>query len=263
MNELFDLRRFARVLINDLLQLQLRRIAFASLGLAGIGFFVYLVNVSASPEAEDPQIAYAQFAALLFLGGAIFTSMIFNDMHHPLERYHYLMLPCSNLERFVSRYVISAPLFVLYAIVLYKVFEVAANFLCALLREGSVVAPFDLSSPLVWDLVTGYFVVHVFVYAGAVWFRSNALIKTLFTGFVFWGLSGALLFLSVRLMYWDAFISMFDTNPDGPYINFEFIAFGTDDGFLWYHKLLGGALLLWFLFLAWLGLKEHEVQGGL
>ncbi|MDY6982030.1 MAG: hypothetical protein SV422_02990 [Pseudomonadota bacterium] len=263
MNDHFDLHRFARVLINDLMQLQLRRIAFASLGLAGLGFLVYLANVSSGPEAEDLPIAYAQFSALLFLGGAIFTSMIFNDMHHPLERYHYLMLPCSNLERFASRYLISAPLYVLYAIVLYKVFEVGANFLCALLREGRVVAPLDLRSSMLWDLVKGYFILHVFVYTGAIWFRSNALIKTMFTGFVIWGLFGALLFLSIRLMYWDAFISMFDTNPEGPYINFEFIAAGLDDGPLWYHKLLGGALLLWVLFLAWLGLKEHEVQGGL
>jgi hypothetical protein len=263
MNDLFNLRRFARALANDLLQLQLRRIAIASLGFAGIGFLVYLVNVSAGPQAEDPQLALAQFATLLFLGGAIFTSMIFNDMHHPLERYHYLMLPYSNLERFVSRYLVSAPLFVLYVIVLYKAFEVGANFVCALLQEGRVVAPLDLGSPLLWNLVKGYFIVHIFVYAGAIWFRSNALIKTLFTGFVFWALAGLLLFLSVRLMYRDSFISLFETNPDGPYINVEFIALGLDDGLQWYHTLLLRAFLAWFLFLAWLGLKEHEVQGGL
>lgn len=262
MNDIFDPRRFAHVLINDLLQLQLRRIAFASLGLAGIGFFVYFVNLSADTDVADAQLAFVQFATLLFLGGAIFTSMIYNDMHHPLERYHFLMLPYSNLERFVSRYLISAPLFVLYAIVLYKVFEVCANFVCALLREGRVVAPLDLDSPFLWNTVKTYFVMHIFVYAGAIWFHSNALIKTLFTGFVLWALFGALLFISVRLMYWDSFISLFDTNPEGPYINFEFLAVG-EDGFMWYHKLLFSALLLWFLFLAWLGLKEHEVQGGL
>ncbi|HEY0963731.1 MAG TPA: hypothetical protein VGE69_15380 [Pseudomonadales bacterium] len=261
MNDIFDPRRFARVLLNDLLQLQPRRVAFASLGLAGLGLLVYLANVGTPvAQAEGSPLALVQFAALLLLGGSIFTSMIFNDMHHPLERYHYLMLPCSNLERFVSRYLISAPLYVLYAIVLYKVFEIGANFVCALLREGRVVAPLDLGATGFIELVKAYFFLHLFVFGGAIWFRSHALLKTMFAGFVFWALFGTAFFVAVRLFYRDAFISLFETNPDGPYLNFEFLFI---DGVVWLHKLLFAAFLAWCLFLAWLGLKDHEVQGGL
>lgn len=260
MNDIFDVRRFLHVLVNDLKLLQARRIAFASLGLAGIGMLMYLL--ATLPEESPGEVAATLFSVLLLGGGAIFTSMIYNDMHDPLERFHYLMLPCSNLERFLSRYLITAPLFVLYAIVLYSVFEPAANFLCAQLRDGRTVAPLDLDSPLLRGAIVGYFVLHVFIYTGAIWFRSYALMKTLFASFVLWASLGTAFFLALRLFYLDSFISLFETNPAGPYFNFEYLHLDSENP-QWYYRLLLWAFLLWILFLAYLGLKEHEVRDGL
>lgn len=259
MNDIFDFKRFVHVFVNDLKLLQARRVAFASLGLAGIGMLFYLL--AALPE-QSPEVALTLFSVLLIGGGSIFTSMIYGDMHDPLGRFHYLMLPCSNLERFVSRYLITAPLFVLYAIALYSVFEVVANPLCAYLRDGRTVAPLDLGSEAFRAVVTAYFGLHVFIYAGAIWFRSYALMKTLFASFVLWASLGIVGFLAIRLIYWDSFIGLFEFNPAGPYFNFEYLHL-NDENLQWFYKLLLWALLLWTLFLAYLGLKEHEVQDGL
>src|SRR5690606_14860576 len=95
----FNLQRFFHVLIGNLILLHARKIGFASLGLAGIGLICYAVNVSAE-QGDNGEVAMVMFGILLLGGGSIFTSMIYNDMHHPLERFQYLMLPCSNLERF-------------------------------------------------------------------------------------------------------------------------------------------------------------------
>lgn len=256
----FQYSRFQRALINDLLLLDVRRILVASLGLMVIGCLLYLANTSAADQSDPTPVASVLFLVLLHCGGAIVTSMIFNDMHHPLERFHYLTLPISNLERFLSRYLITAPLFVLYAIALYLVFEVLANQLCLLLSERTV-PPLDLGSEMVHVGIRDYFFVHVFVFAGAIWFRSYALIKTLFASFVFFALLGVVSFVALRIVYWDSFISLFQMNPDGPYVNIELGNFGN--GSAWYQKLLFAAFLLWTLFLAFLGLKEHEVQDGL
>ena len=60
---------------------------------------------------------------MLIVGGLICTSTIFADLHHPLQRFHYLTLPCSNLERFLSRYLLSAPLYYLYVLVAYAILD--------------------------------------------------------------------------------------------------------------------------------------------
>ncbi|MEY4641310.1 MAG: hypothetical protein RLZZ227_1304 [Pseudomonadota bacterium] len=258
----FQLSRFLRVLANDLLLLDSRRVLFASLGLVAIGTLIYVASVAPSAGAALPQLANLMFLVLLIGGGSIFTSMIFNDMHHPLERFHYLTLPCSNLERFLSRYLITAPLFVAYTVVLYRIFEMFANFLCALFWDGETVPLLEPGSDMVSNGIQEYFLLHVFVFAGAIWFRSYALIKTWFAAFVFFAALGIVCFVAMRIVYWDSFVSLFTPNPAGPYINFEALAFG-EDGLAWYQKLLGLGFLLWVLFLAYLGLREHEVQDGL
>jgi hypothetical protein len=259
--DIFNWQRFLRVFFNDLLLLQARRIGVASLGLMGVGILVYVTNVTEIPDANQG-VGIVTFLILLIGGGSIFTSMIFNDMHHPLERFHYLMLPCSNLERFVSRYLITAPLFLVYAVVLFKVFEVIANFICSLLWYGDTVPVVDFGNEEIRHGILGFFVGHVFVFTGAIWFRSYSLIKTMMASFVFWSALGAVFFIALRIFYWDSFISWFETNPEGPYINGEALTFG-EDGIFWYHKLLLAAFLLWVLFLAYKGLEEHEVQDGL
>ena len=264
--DLFNWQRFIRVFINDLFLLQGRRVAFTSLGLMGLGIMVYLLSANNEPNDETQGLAFGMFAALLGFGGQVFTSMIFNDMHHPLERYHYLMLPCSNLERFVSRYLITAPLFVVYAIVLYKVFETAANFLIENLTDAQGIPPLDLTARPTQLLILGYFGLHVFSYTGAIWFRSYAFIKTQVAGLLFWMACLAVMFLSIRILYWDSFISLFELNPQGPFPDIEFGPeyFVDEDGnFLLWVKLTTIAFLGWFLFLAYLGLEEHEVQDGL
>lgn len=257
----FHFPRFMRVLLNDLLQVDARRVLFASLGLIALGCLMYFMLADALEPSTTP-LANVMFLILLIGGGAIFTSMIFNDMHHPLERFHYLTLPCSTLERFASRYLITAPLFVVYAIVLYLVFESIANLLCEALFNTRV-PPLQLGSDMVQEGIRQYFVLHVFLFAGAIWFRSYALIKTMFASFIFFAALGTAVFLAVRTIYWDSFISLFETNPDGPYINLEIFNFGDEDFDTWYEKPLFAAFLLWMLFLAYLGLKEHEVQDGL
>jgi hypothetical protein len=266
MNKSFDIfnwQRFVRVFLNDLTLLQARRIGFATLGLVGIGLIAYLSNASEAPGANQ-EVALVTFAILLIGGGQIFTSVIFNDMHHPLERFQYLMLPCSNLERFVSRYLITAPLYLVYAIVLFKVFEFVANFAIVALFDVPAVPVLDLGAERAQSVMVGYVATHVFVYAAAIWFRSYALIKLWATSSVLWIICGVLAFLAVRIFYWDSFISFFEMNPAGPYPNidaqFMFDERGTPTTWV---KALFGAFLVWVMFLAYLGLKEHEVQDGL
>jgi hypothetical protein len=176
------------------------------------------------------------------------------------------MLPCSNLERFVSRYLITAPLFIVYAVILFKVFEVVANFLNMNLFDVAEIPPLDLGAERTQYLLLAYFAMHVFSYAGAIWFRSYAFIKTQVAGMLFWMACTAVMMLSIRILYWDSFIGLFEFDPQmsPPNISFGPEYFLDEEGNmqLWL-KLTSMAFLGWFLFLAYMGLDEHEVQDGL
>jgi hypothetical protein len=261
--EIFAWQRFVRVFLNDLMLLQVKRIGFASLGLLGVGIVIYVTNAAATP-GDNMDVALTTFTVLLLGGGHIFTSMIFNDMHHPLERFHYLMLPCSNLERFVSRYLITAPLFFVYAVVFFKVFEVVANLVITTLTDAQPIPPLQLGSDAARMSMLAYFVTHVFVYCGAIWFRSYALVKTMATGMILWTGCLLLFFVALRILYWDSFISLFQMNPEGPFPGIEADFLTDADGNPNVPAKLALTLFLgWVLFLAYLGLEEHEVQDGL
>lgn len=261
--DIFSWQRFLRVFLNDLMLLQGRRIGFASLGLVGVGIIIYFTSATESP-ADSMHVALTTFTAMLLGCGLIFTSLIFNDMHHPLERFQYLMLPCSNLERFFSRYLITALLYFVYAVVFFKAFEVVANFVITLLTDAAPIAPLQLGSEAARISMVVFFVSHVFVYCGAIWFRSYSLIKTMATGMLLWTVCAVLAFLALRLLYWDSFISFFQMNPEGPFPNVQlgFLSDGEDRPKAWV-QLAFVIFLGWVLFLAYLGLEEHEVQDGL
>lgn len=250
--------RFIRVFANDLILLKARRIAMASLALIGLGLLVYLTSVpGARPGVVEPSLYL--FPILLLGGGLVFTSIIYGDMHHPLERFHYLTLPCSNLERFVSRYLITAPLYYVYALVLYFVFEQIAKLLCLWLFDATF-EPFDPADLADRSFTLAFFVAHAVVYAGAIWFRSFALVKTAASLFGLWLALTLVFSLTMRLVFWDSFISLFELRPD-VYINLN-IPFMSEEPAL-AHKSLLFAAALWVLFLGYLGLRDHEVQDGL
>jgi len=131
----FSWPRFVLLLRNDVLE-QWRKIWIATLALAGVGLLVYILNVEPR-AAVKPAIYAGLFPYVLIAGGLIFTSLIFADLHHPLQRFRFLTLPCSNLERFLSRYLLSAPLFYLYVLATYAAFDWAAGRITEVLRGAS------------------------------------------------------------------------------------------------------------------------------
>ncbi len=98
-------------------------------------------------------------------------------MHHPLERYQYLMLPCSNIERFLSRYLLTGPLYLLYVILAFSGIDWLGNQLTAwwIGARQPLFSPFTALSLL---LIRIYLLAHIVMLTGAICFRSHALIKT-------------------------------------------------------------------------------------
>jgi hypothetical protein len=245
----FDWPRFERVFCNDLLQ-QWKRIWIATLALAGTGLIAYLTNVD--PQAAVRPALYALlFPVVLIGGGLIFTSTIFSDLHHPLQRFHYLTLPCSSLERFLSRYLLSAPLYYLHVLVAYAVFDRLAAAIAGVMMDKSAAAfaPFE---PRMLQLTLAYFGLHALMFGGAIYFRSHALIKTMLcAALIGFGLVLAQL-AAVRIFFWDYFPTLWPVETTAPIRLFVLP-----------QPVQAGAwilLCLWGLFIAYRCLREHEVQ---
>ena len=245
----FDGSRFRRLFCNDLLQ-QWKKIWIATLAVVGLGLVAYLTNLN-PPNVAKPELYAVLFPIVLLVGGLIFTSTIFADLHHPLQRFQYLTLPCSNLERFLSRYLLSAPLYYLYVLVVYAVFDwVAALTAHALTgRSAAAFAPFE---PRILLFTLDYFGLHALMFGGAIYFRSHALIKTwLSVVLIGFGLV-AVQFLAVAILFWSYFTSLLPLKLTAP-IRLVSVPLPV--------IVVGAVLLyLWVLFIAYVCLREHEVQ---
>lgn len=250
---LFNWQRFLRALQNDLQQ-QWRKVWVTTLGLVGLGLIIYFTNID-STQVAQPDFSTWLFPLALVVGGLGFTSTIFADTHHPLQRFHYLTLPYSNLERFISRYLHTGPLFCLYVIVSYVIFDRLAAGLSELLWGNSAMPFSPFRQQEVWTMLN-YFLLHSVMLTGAIHFRSWHLSKTLLTGTLF-GIGAVFVQVaSVKLLFHDYFDSLFsfEERAPSPALLRDRIEIQIVFWFL---------LHLWMLYLAWRCLCEHEVQDEL
>jgi hypothetical protein len=129
---------------------------------------------------------FSTYFTVLYFGGFIVTSKIFNDLHDPQQAHLFLMLPCSNLERFLSKWLLSSVGFALATLVLCFVFSL----LTASINQFNDLHPLNLTEPDLWIEICKYIILQSVVLLGAVTFKSHSLIKTvLAVGCLFFVLS--------------------------------------------------------------------------
>lgn len=148
------------------------------------------------------------FPTLLLGGGFVFSSMAFNNWVTKPGRQFYLHLPASQLEKFTSKWLVTAIIFPLVIIALY---QLIVNFMLSIKYEGGnyfSITPFELFHPDNWILVKVYVVLQTIFLLGAVAFNRYAFLKTLFTLFVIGVTLAIFTFICVRLTfaeYWSGF----------------------------------------------------------
>lgn len=248
---MFSMQRFLHVLVNDL-KAHAKRLLLGTGGAMVIGVLIYTMSAG---NAEDQQLLYLPvFAFSLLLGGAIFTSSIYADIHSPTQRYLALMLPVSALERFTSRYLISGPLFLMYFILMFRVFEfIARGFTLAF--QDEVLPSLNLASEeihlFIWTFVAG----HALVLLGAILFRNYALPKTALAmmGLFLW--FTLLVHLTVKVFFWSHFASIWSLEIMTP-IRMELWIEHVPERLL---SALGFLFYCWILFMGYTALQDHEV----
>jgi hypothetical protein len=246
----FNWQRFARLLTIEIINYW-KKVALASGMVFAILLFFYF-DISDEPPGVFSDGIYIP---LTFLGGAIFTSVIFNDMHHPLERFQYMTLPCSQLERFASKYCLTCPLFLLYAIALAIVFKTIAPVFYTIFNSGAgaIFEPTD-DFPLLYILF-GYMTGHILFMTGAILFRGYAVVKTGFCLFIIPYTFYFIGLISLKIFYADHFDSFLSLNPAQEVLPGLPALLLRNDIFL---LSAWCAIYLWFGYLAYNSLKDHE-----
>lgn len=194
------------------------------------------------------------YYSIMFLGGLIYTSNMFSELHDPEKSYRFLTLPVSNLERLVSSWVLSAIIFPFVAL-----FAMILVVLLSNLIINFSVDPASFSGILSHTtfLITGIYIVTQSVFfLGAVYFRNHNFMKTLLSLFlisfvisIYTSLAGVIIFRP-----WEFASNMHNGNLDSHMeIFFEQKFPDIMNILFWY------IMTPFFLVVSYFSLKERQV----
>jgi hypothetical protein len=236
----FKIQRLKRLMTND--------IRLQSKPMMTIAITALLVMILLPLPATGNTFVYH---LLLFFGGLVITSMAFKDLHNPNKTGFYLTLPCSNVERLLSRWLLTSVGFAIATLSCYCLFSIIAAALHLSFTSHIV----NIWQPYLWHGIRLYLIIQPLFLYGAIKFKRYAFFKTIlmivafqiimvFSGFVF------LQFILPNFVQSGLFKHIVITiNPE----TFSTLAQATYAG-IW---LL---LPVLFVYLTYLKLKKYELK---
>ncbi len=263
-SEVFNLRRFGLTMWRDLRG----RSSSALVGVgAGTGILIVFSLLNIWAGEGDTGFHRELFSFALTIGGLLFTSQVFRDLHRKETVGGYLLLPAAALEKVVTRILTAGIGWVLFILIWYSLLSMLSEGINLLIfgRTHSLFNPF---SAAVWTTIAHYLVVHSLFLVGAIYFRKLHFLKTILVLFLA-GVGFSILgFIGVRLMFWNFFQEAFlmaNEETLGP----VFESLSTDSegvlhAFTWIARIVYWAVLpvlCWVV--TYVRFREVEVHHGI
>lgn len=202
-NNYFNLKRFGNLLKQDLLINKTKYlITILGLGLVTYLLSYWFLNVSKYNMIEFKYVIYQNymisFAFYMILVGVI-IGMAFPDLADKIKSSNYLLNPASTLEKLMLQFLIRFGFFIPIALI---IFWIAIRLAKASLTSGesgldpSVIPYFEFRFVItrwpnqIWDTwqvlfgIFGLFSYGAYLFAGATYFKSYALVKTIIVSIV-------------------------------------------------------------------------------
>lgn len=174
-NRYFNFKRLLLQIRNDIA----RNYRTWLITLGAITGVLMAIDILPGIIAGRPYIPVIPFYVIFMLIGFVFSSTMFSEIHDSQQGLVYFTIPASNLERVISKLLISNILYILVSFIYFVLF-------CLIIKEvngmffGLTGGEFSFN----WDLARIYFILQsIFVFAGA-YFKNKAFIKLLFSLFV-------------------------------------------------------------------------------
>lgn len=159
----FSLQRLSRLIVNDL-KLHSKTMLITAITLA---IFLSLFSMG----------GFGVYYIILYLGGFILTSFAFNELHDYRRAHLFLTLPCSNLERFLTKWFLTSIGYAIGVLIIYYVFSLI-NIAVNSLFYHQVINPLNLLQENLWLSIGKYIILQSIILLGAIVFKKYALIKT-------------------------------------------------------------------------------------
>lgn len=212
MNNTFDFNRFSLLLKKELWSGNKKSIIVAGAVFGFLILYALLMIYNKGPMYQF--INWNLFPMVLFGGGLIFTSAIFHEFNDKMGTHHYLSLPASTFEKFLSKWLITAILFPIVASVLFWVYTKIGDAFYLNYYPGTDYIPWELTDWWSIFFLKIYIVYQSTFLIGGIVFQKYTFFKT---SIVHWIISlasviiGAILF---RIIFANQFEGLFSINQD-------------------------------------------------
>lgn len=150
-------------------------------GVAGTLLVISLLVAYFNPSGLSGMVSL--YFVVMFIGGYIFTSNVYNELHQVQRSFSYLTLPVSLTERLVSGWLMTGVLYAAASLLTMILIGMVGNLVMTILNKTT---PFGWIISAGTIKITGiYLVTHIVFLLGAAYFRKNNFLKTLLALFLF------------------------------------------------------------------------------
>lgn len=215
-NNIFDPRRFW-LLLKEEIHLDYRRYLLglgAAFALLAVIWWFNGFDINVNDHLAE--FHYIWFGIILIGGGAFFTSIAYVPYGEKTSRLFYLNLPASTLEKFASKWFITAILYPLAIWLFYLVFSWVVNAVYMAYTGGTPFTALPAFGYKTWLFIRIYIVVQSLFLLGAVIFHRFAIFKTGFSLLLLGITLGLFTFICFRLIFPEVFDGLLSVGPYSP-----------------------------------------------
>lgn len=193
----------------------------------------------------------------IFIGGLIFTSKIFSELNNQRTSMFYITLPASTLEKLLASWFLTSFLFLGFSIILAYVINIVVSLFSGMFfsTEILIVNLFSLNA---LKFYAAYLFFNTIFILGAVTFRRNNFLRTVFAMTLFVLIAGTMAIISAGLFFGDMLFSGY----------FENMTITSESYMMCSHNSTTGSIIHAFIYLiltgflltvAFFKLKERQV----
>ncbi|MBE9468795.1 MAG: hypothetical protein IMY72_10835 [Bacteroidetes bacterium] len=161
-----------------------------------------LMFTAYNTNSYNSDILLSTFLPIFFLGGLIFTSSSFKELHDPKSSCSFLTFPISTLEKLTGLWLTTSVLFSVASIATIYIIHILVSILSSQLFDFQL----QIDNIFVAELfkkVASYIVFQSIFLLGAIYFRKNNFLKTILSIFIVFTIYAILTGLAGRILFSD------------------------------------------------------------
>ena len=185
---------------------------FLIISLDVFAFLMLIILIMASDhDFEDFHSVW--YPIVLLGGGYLYAGSSFSELNKEKSRMTYLSLPASTFEKFASKFLITNFGYLIFATLVYWLFSILSNAISQAWFNFSFQEfnPFREHYPLIMII---YITTHSIFFLGAIAFNRFAIFKTFLSLVVVYFILAVIIYLCVRIIFYDVFDGFFHVRQD-------------------------------------------------